>query len=86
LVAGHKRRKIKMEKNNFTKMLIKEIKKTDKYKRSKAGRIKSIQIMHIETKALRYNPYSEYSEFDINVNGKVTLQMKIYTNGLFEIY
>ena len=76
-----------MENNEFTKMLIKQIKKSDKYKSSKAGRIKELKIMHIETKTLRFEPYCEYSEFNLEINGgKLNLTAKIYTNGEFEIF
>lgn len=75
-----------MKKNEFTKLIVKKIKKTDKYRLQKVGKIKEMSFTRIETKVLRYNPYSEYTEFDITVNNKLSLTMKIYTDGTIEVY
>lgn len=76
-----------MADNEFTKMLIKQIKKSDKYKSSKVGKIKELRIMHLETKTLRFEPYCEYTEFNIEINGgQLNINMKVYTNGEFEMY
>ncbi|WP_124098282.1 hypothetical protein [Ruminococcus sp. Marseille-P6503] len=75
-----------MIKNNFNKFLCKEIKKTDKFKLSGAKKIKQLKIAHLETKTIRLDPYSEYTEFNVNINDTVSLTFKIFTNGSYEVY
>ena len=53
----------------------------------KVGKIKELRIMHLETKTLRFEPYCEYTEFNIEINGgQLNVSMKVYTNGEFEMY
>lgn len=73
-------------KNDFTKILVKRIKKLDKYKLYCKGSVNSLIITKVETKVLRFEPYSEYTEFDVVVDNRLSLTMKIYTNGDFELY
>lgn len=72
--------------NDFNKFLCKEIKRTDKYKLSRIRKIKGLKIAHLETKTLRLEPYSEYTEFDVNINDTVSLTFKVYTDGSYEVF
>lgn len=71
--------------------MIKEIKKNDVYisKKREIGRIKFLQITHMQTKVLRstFSEYCEYSDFLCDINGKkgkLSLTFRIFTNGDFE--
>ena len=79
-----------MIKNDFARFLAKQVKFTDKYRAyktlSQIGRVKEISIVYMNEKILRYEPFSAYSEFQVTINNKFTLTMKIYTNGEFELY
>ncbi|MCR5479431.1 MAG: hypothetical protein K6F27_06170 [Ruminococcus sp.] len=77
--------------DSFKKFIVKELRKTDRYKLKKKeiGKISSLTFTYMETKVLRTNPneYCEYSDFIVNINyGAATMYFRIYTDGEICVY
>ena len=76
--------------DEFRKMVIKAIKKTDKYRllKREIGKIKDLQFSYIENKVLRAEEATncERTEFQITINHKLNCTMNIYTDGTIEIF
>lgn len=74
----------------FRKLIIKYIKKTDRYRlmKKEIGKIKTLQFSFIENKVLRNDEktYCEKSEFQININHKLNCTLNIYTDGTIELF
>jgi hypothetical protein len=75
----------------FKKFIIKQIKKTDRYKLKKKeiGKIRSLNFTHLETKVLRHNQneYCECTDFICNINADAaTIYFRIFTDGSIELY
>lgn len=80
-----------MANDEFKKFIIKQIKKTDRYKLKKReiGKIKTLSFTYIETKVLRnnQNEYCEYTDFICNINANAAaIYFRIFTNGSIEFY
>lgn len=77
--------------DEFKKFMIKQIKKTDRYKLKKKeiGKIRSINLTHMDTRVLRSDEheYCEYSDFICKINeDSATLYLRIFTDGTMELY
>lgn len=79
-----------MMNEEFRKLIVKYIKKTDKYRlmKRKIGKIKTLQFSFIENKVLRSEEatYCEKNEFQVNVNNKLICTLNIYTDGTIELF
>lgn len=75
---------------DFKKMIIKEIKKTDRYrlKKKEIGKITSVRIYFVNNKVIRADDssYCEKTEFQININHKFDCTLNIYTDGTVELF
>ena len=75
---------------DFKKMIIKAIKKTDRYrlKKKEIGKITNIQIYFINNQVIRADAsaYCEKTEFQITINSNFNCTLNIYTDGTVELF